>query len=414
MQNAKPSVFKHLVAAVAAACAAMGAAMGAAPAHAQDQAQDQARAADPDWTLSAEYTADVSGVVSGGAKRAGRYLDNLSVELDGDLEQAWGWRGARLHMSGLYNGGGEPNALAGTLQGVDNIEVGAQGARLFEAWIEQDLGGSATLLAGLYDLNSEFYATEASGLLLSPPFGIGSELASTGPNGPAIFPSSSLAARLRIGDAGGTYVQAAVVNADARTLGDHGGVDTDLDHGLLAIAEFGSRAALGAVPVRYAVGAWRYTQRQDDIRDLTPDGGPAHSIAQGAYALAEGQVWGSERPDGPQVDAFARLGVSDGDTTDFKGGWQAGLLVRQVFSSRPDSQLSFGVHQGWLSDKARANLSDVPADPARYEEGLELTYADRIGRFTIQPDLQLIRRPGGLKDADDVVVVSLRVITPLF
>ncbi|NBB64702.1 porin [Pseudomonas sp. ODNR1LW] len=403
MQNAQPHPLNAFFLAVCAAAFALpAAARGAAP------------EAEPTWTLSAEYTADVAGVVSGGADRAGRYLDNLSVELDGDLERAWGWRGARLHISGLYNGGGEPNAVAGTLQGVDNIEVGAQGARLFEAWIEQDLGGSATLLAGLYDLNSEFYATEASGLLISPPFGIGSELASTGPNGPAIFPSSSLAARLRIGDTDGTYVQAAVVNADARTIGDHGGVDTDLDHGLLAIAEFGSRAALGAVPVRYALGAWRYTQRQDDIRDLTPDGEPAGSIAQGAYALAEGQVWGSVRPDGPQVDAFARLGVSDGDTTDFKGGWQAGLLVRQVFASRPDSQLSFGVHQGWLSDKARANLSDVPADPARYEEGLELTYADRIGRFTIQPDLQLIRNPGGLKDADDVVVVSLRVITPLF
>ena len=174
-----------------------------------------ARAADPAWTLAAEYTADVTGVVSGGVQSGSRYLDNLSVELDGDLDQALGWRGARLHMSGLYNGGGEPNALAGTLQGVDNIEVGAQGARLFEAWIEQDLGGAATLLAGLYDLNSEFYATEASGLLLAPPFGIGSELASTGPNGPAIFPSSSLAARLRIGDMETFYAQAAVVNADA-------------------------------------------------------------------------------------------------------------------------------------------------------------------------------------------------------
>jgi porin len=410
MQNAKPPAFKPLVAAVAAACTAMGAVMGAAPA----QAQDQASAADPDWTLSAEYTADVSGVVSGGAKRAGRYLDNLSVELDGDLEQAWGWRGARLHMSGLYNGGGEPNALAGTLQGVDNIEVGAQGARLFEAWIEQDLGASATLLAGLYDLNSEFYATDASGLLISPPFGIGSELASTGPNGPAIFPSSSLAARLRVGDTDRTYVQVAVVNADARTIGDHGGVDTDLDHGVLAIAEVGGHAPVGDAPIRYAFGVWRYNQRQDDIRDLTPAGEPAHSRAQGAYALAEGQIWGAAAPDGPQIDAFARLGVSDGDTTDFKGGWQAGLLVRQVFAARPDSQLSFGVHQGWLSAKARANLADTGAAPDRYEEGLELTYADRIGRFTIQPDIQLIRYPGGLKDAADVVVVSLRVITPLF
>ncbi|WP_159845991.1 carbohydrate porin [Brevundimonas sp. G8] len=392
MQNATPSIMKPLFAAVA-----VGAVCLAGPA--------AARVADPTWSVSAEYTADVSGVVS----RAGRYLDNLSVELDGDLEQAVGWRGARLHLSGLYNGGGEPNALAGTLQGVDNIEVGQQGARLFEAWIEQDLGGSASLLAGLYDLNSEFYATEASGLLIAPPFGIGSELASTGPNGPAIFPSSSLAARLRVGDSDALYGQVAVVNADARTLGDHGGVDTTLDQGVLGIAE----AGMGG-PVRYALGVWRYDQRQDDIRDLTPDGDPAHSLAQGAYALAEGRIYGAAAPDGPQIDAFARLGLSDGDTTDFQGGWQAGLLMRQIFASRPEGQLSFGLHQGWLSNKARANLTDTGVNPDRHEEGMELTYADTIGRFGVQPDIQLIRNPGGLRDADNVVVVSLRVTVPLF
>lgn len=396
MQNAKPGSLKLLLATLL-----LGAAAVAEP--------SAARAADPAWTLAAEYTADVTGVVSGGVQSGSRYLDNLSVELDGDLDQAIGWRGARLHMSGLYNGGGEPNALAGTLQGVDNIEVGAQGARLFEAWIEQDLGGAATLLAGLYDLNSEFYATEASGLLLAPPFGIGSELASTGPNGPAIFPSSSLAARLRIGDMETFYAQAAVVNADARTIGDHGGIDTSLDHGVLGIVELG-----GGGPLHYAIGVWRYDQHQDDIRDLTPDGEPAKSLARGAYALAEGQVHGAANPDGPQIDVFGRLGVSDGDTTDFEGGWQAGLLVRQVWAGRPDSQLSFGVHQGWLSDKARANLTDAGDAPAHYEEGLELTYADRIGRFTIQPDIQLIRYAGGLKGAEDVVVVGLRVIAPLF
>ena len=396
MQNAKPKATTYLSAALA-----LGFALLAAPA--------DARVADPAWTVSAEYTADVSGVVSGGVSRAGRYLDNLLVALDGDLEQAVGWRGARLHVSGLYNGGGEPNALAGTLQGVDNIEVGAQGARLFEAWIEQDLGGSASLLAGLYDLNSEFYATEASGLLIAPPFGIGSELASTGPNGPAIFPSSSLAARLRLGDSDALYGQVAVVNADARTLGDHGGVDTTLDEGVLGIAE----AGVGG-PVRYALGVWRYDQRQEDIRDLTPDGDPAHSRAQGAYALAEGRLYGAAAPDGPQIDAFARLGLSDGDTTDFKGGWQAGVLMRQIFASRPEGQLSFGLHQGWLSDKARANFADAGLNPGRHEEGLELTYADTIGRFGIQPDIQLIRNPGGLRDADDVVVVSLRVTVPLF
>lgn len=364
-----------------------------------------AQEAPPVWRHEIAYTADVTGVVAGGAAQAGRYLDNLEINVDGDLERVMGWRGARLHLSVLSNQGGEPNAVAGTLQGIDNIEVGAQGVRLFELWVEQDFRGGS-VLAGLYDVNSEFYATDASGLLIAPPFGIGSELAATGPNGPSIFPSTALSVRLRLGDPDAFYAQAALVNADARTLGDEDGVNTTLNHGVLGLVEAGRGG-----PVRFAVGGWRYDRRQDDIRDLDPSGDPARSTAQGAYVLGEAEFWRGEQ--GLVARGFARVGVSDGDTTDFRGGWQAGLRLDHVIASRPDSAFSVGVHRGVVSDKARANLGDVGVDPAHAEEGLELTYADTVGRITVQPDLQLIRRPGADRDAETVVVAGLRLVVPL-
>jgi porin len=60
-----------------------------------------------------------------------------------------------------------------------------------------------------------------------------------------------------------------------------------------------------------------------------------------------------------KTTAFARLGVSDGDTTAFKGGWQAGVLVEHVFASRPDSAFSIGVNQAFLSRKYRDNALDA-------------------------------------------------------
>ena len=346
-------------------------------------------------------------MVDGVEPRAGRFLDNLDVSLDGDLEHQFGWQGARVHFSLLANGGGEPNAVAETLQGYDNIEVGAQGVRLYEAWIEQDLAdGRASVLAGLYDVNSEFYTTEASDLLVAPPFGIGSELAATGPNGPAIFPSTSLAARIRIGSPDGFHVQAAAVNAQAGTIGDDGGVDTTLDEGILYLAEAGWTG-----PVRIAVGGWRYGEAQEDIRDLLPSGDPRLSDAQGAYVVAEGTLFEAE--DAPTVRAFVRLGVSDGDTTDFKGGWQTGLRIDSVFHARPDSAVSIGLHQGLLSDKAQANALDAGIRFADAEGGIELTYADTFGPVTIQPDLQWIYNPGGDKDRDAILIAGLRVILTL-
>lgn len=359
------------------------------------------------WTFTAAYTADVVGVDAGDRSTDWRALDNLDLVLDADLEQLTGWRGARIHSALLVNNGGEPNALAGTLQGIDNIEVGDDAVRLFELWIEQDLAdGNASLRAGLYDLNSEFYATDSAGLLLSPPFGIGSELASTGPGGPSIFPSTALSARLRIGREDGGYGQVAALNARAGTLGDPDGIDTDFDDGVLLIGEAGWNG-----PTRLAAGTWRYDKARDDIRALAPDGSPARSTSQGVYALAETDLF--QTASGGSARGFFRIGLSDGDTTDFSGGWQVGFLLNQVWASRPDSQFSIGLHEGLLSGKAQANLRDGGDRPASAEQGFEITYSDRIGPLTVQPDLQLIRNAGGLRSADTVVVVGLRVSVAL-
>ncbi len=375
-----------------------------AAARAQDVAQAGA------WTHEVTYTADIAGPVKGGTSRAGRALDNLDVIVDGDLEKLVGWRGATLHGYLLNNSGGAPNDLAGTLQGVDNIEVGRPRARLYELWVQSRFGGDrGSVLAGLYDLNSEFYATEASGLLLAPPFGIGSEFASTGPNGPSIFPSTALAVRARLEGGRGAYLQGAVLNAHAGTVGDPDGPSTRFDNGALIIAEAGFGDSW-----RLAAGGWFYTDRQPDLRDLDANGDPALSKARGAYVLAEYPfVDGGES--GRSVRGFARLGVSDGDTTPFRSGWQAGVLVEKVFASRPDSAFSIGVEQGMLSSKQRANGLDAGLSPADAESSLEITYSDKVApRVGLQPDLQLIRDAGGDRDASTVVVLALRLTVELF
>lgn len=357
-------------------------------------------------TYEIAYTADVTGPVSGAKSAAGRFLDNLDVIADLDLERA-GWRGARLHAYVLNNSGGQPNDLVGSLEGVDNIEVNRPRTRLYELWLEQSFGGLASLKAGLYDLNSEFYVTNAAEYFISPPFGIGSEFASTGPNGPSIFPSTTLAARLRFGAEEGPYAQAALLNADVSTLGDPKGVRLGLDQGALAVAEAGFNGA-----TRIAAGTWRYTERQEDIRELTAAGDPMRRRAAGAYVVAEHAFTG--RDASPAVRAFVRAGISDGNTSPFRGGWQAGVLVERVFASREDSVFSIGVAQGLLSRKYRANGADAGQDLGRAESRVEITYSDRLTRrLSVQPDLQYIWRPNGDREAKNAVVAALRLTVDL-
>ena len=361
-----------------------------------------ARAEDaPAFKLSGNYTADLAGTVSGGLAKRGRVLDDLQVFGDLDLSKAIGWKGATAHVELLNNSGAMPNDDAGTLQGVDNIEVTRQRARLFEAWVEQGFGDKGSVRAGLYDLNSEFYSNDSAGMLLAPAFGIGSELAATGANGPSIFPSTALAVRVRWTPNEHVYAQAAALNANAGVLGDPGGIKTSFDNGLLLIAEAGWTGR-----GKIAVGTWRYTDKQDDIRFLAPSGDPAPATAQGAYVLLERRLTGEA--DVRKTTAFARLGVSDGDTTSFKGGWQAGLLVEHLFESRPDSAVSIGVNQAFLSGKYRDNAIDAGLRLQRSESAVEVTYADKIGPVTIQPDIQYVKDPGADSGVGHALVAILR------
>jgi len=371
-------------------------ALVAGPAHAADDDT-------PALTLSALYTADVSGVTSGVHPRAGRYLDNLDLTADLDLEKAVGWKGALFHVYALNNSGGAPNDVAGTLQGVDNIEVTTPRLRLFEVWLEQSFG-PASVRAGLYNLNSEFYASDSAALLLNPSFGIGSELAATGPNGPSIFPSTALGVRGHVDLGHGAYAQAAVLNAKSGVPGDPGGVEWGLGDGVLTIGEAGVEG-----PTRFSVGAWSYSHRQDDIRRIDPTtGAPERRRAHGVYALGEQHLFGDDGE--RQGSFFLRVGVSDAATTPFRGGWQSGVLIQQVFKSRPDSQFSFGVQQGVLNSRFRDNLRDAGGKPARAESGVEITYSDKVARrITLQPDLQWIHHAGGDRLAKDRIVAALRL-----
>jgi porin len=346
------------------------------------------------------YTLDLVAVAAG--ERTGfRRLDQAELAADVSLERLTGWRGARIFAHVMAGSGGEPNLLAGTVQGIDNIESTTHRIKLYQVYLEQSLpsiGGS--LRAGLADLNEEFYASASSGLLLGPQFGIGSELAASGPAGPSIFPSTAAMARLRIERANRVYAQAAVYNAAAGSIGDRGGLRKLFGQGALLIAEAGKVG-----PTRMSLGGWVYTKRQVGHGEADAAGRPLRSRARGAYAIVEQAI--------PRLGetgaAFLRAGVSEGRTTPFRGGWQAGVMLAPLGVKRPGTQVSLGFHQAFLSRRWRLDPAQAGQRPGRRETGVELTIADAVTPFlTVQPDVQYIWRhsAGRLRDA---LVFTLRL-----
>lgn len=359
-------------------------------------AEQPAGAASP-LDLSALATVDLSATVNG-ADPGSNVTGITRIIADLDLEALSGWHGASLHGQALASFGSRPNDRAATMQGVNNIEVAENRAKLFELYLDQQLGGQgSSIRLGFSDLNAEFYTTDSSALLLAPAFGIGSELSATGPNGPSLFPSTALTARLHLQTSGDAYLNLAAVNAEAGVLGDRAGIRPLFAEGALLIGEAGFSGK-----TKLAAGGWAYTRKQDDLRETDGLGDPIRRTAYGAYLLFD-------QPLGEALSLFARAGVSDGRSTPYTGGWQAGLLWSAPLPSRPEGVFSIGMNQAYLSDRYRANQADAGLPMGSTETGVELTYADEVlPGLQLQPDLQWIRKADRI-GARNAFVATLRL-----
>ena len=92
----------------------------------------------PALAWQVDYTVDTLHIAQGeetGTRVVG--LGSLSAELS--LDRLAGWGGAKIRVHAIVSHGAHPNDLAGTMQGIDNIEVADNRARLFEAYFEQEL-----------------------------------------------------------------------------------------------------------------------------------------------------------------------------------------------------------------------------------------------------------------------------------
>ena len=383
----------------------------AASAHAQDERPDfqserltgnwggmRDRLYDQGYNFDFYYKVDAWRNLSGGVQTGNRALDNLDMKMTVDGARAFGSDGTTLQVYLLNNNGGRVNDLAGTSGGIDNIEVGTRSFKLYEAWIEQKFAsGKISLLAGLHDLNSEFYVTDTSGLFLNPTYGIGTEMAATGDNGPSIFSNTSAAVRLAVHPTGAMYAQAAIFDgvpgSSKHPRGTH--VDFNDKDGALLVGEGGiADDSIG----HFAIGSWKYTARRPD--QLTP-GLREHS--QGIYFMADKSVYKNGDRD---ISAFARLGYTAGDVESFKSSWALGAVASGFIPGREDGQLGLAVSQAINSNKFKA--ANAPVQNS--ETQLELTYSDKITPWlNLQPDLQYTVNPGTDPALDNAWTVGFRL-----
>lgn len=346
------------------------------------------------------YRADNISNLAGGLQRRGAYLHNIDFMIAADVEKLFGWSGATILIHAMSNNGKGFSQFVGDAQVASNIDAPRM-TKLYQAFVQQNfMRGRVSLLAGLYDLNSEFYVVKPSLLFLNRSFGVGKELAQTGHSGPSIFPNPSAALRVRLQPDEMMSFQFAAFDAVPGNPSDPTvpSFFMSLEEGALVIGEVSYRwngiAEESIGEGKFTIGAWLYTSAFPEAHANAISRKSLRSTANnGLYLLAEQVVFAEEEEQG--LALFTRLGFANGRINQYNYNLSAGAVYTGVFPERDADRLGIAfTHANNSTDYKQATLLRG-ASVATGELAIEVTYRAQLTPWlAVQPDYQYIIHPG--------------------
>lgn len=361
-------------------------------------------------TLEFTHKSDVLSNVSGGLRRGTAWLGHTEARATFELQKLMGWYKTTGYVQYHSQLGSKFNSqYVGSLMGVDNIEAGINTAQFAQAWLEKSFADdSLAVLAGLYQIDSEFYVTETSGLFIQPPYGMAVDLAQAGVNGPPVYPMGALGLRVKYTSPDkNVYVQAAVTDGvpgsqDSNARGTQ--IRLDQGDGSLAIVELGytPQPAEGAGESfnKTAIGFWRYSTQfnSQDVADTQ-----LYSN-RGVYFLAERSLMAEQGNADQGLAGFVRFGTATKELN--QADWTASLGLRYhgLLAQRDDDIAGVSVTHSHASSVYRAVNASTNS-----ETGVEATYRAQLNPwFALQPTVQYIVHPGMDSTIKNVWVVGAR------
>lgn len=383
-------------------------------------------AAEPEgFAASLDLVAEVNrGVAGGKAVRDTAYHElslfqaELSAPVTDVTEVRW-----KAHASLLsIHGRGPSEKFLGDFLAASNSEAFAS-LRLYAWWGEMERG-DFSLRAGALLADEEFAGTGPGGFLINSSFGWPAYLsANTVNTGPAFY-VPALGVRARYAFAPHVSAQLGVYDGD--TFDSPDGDPRATRHGLRF--QLNSRQGafvLGEIaltppqrPWSAKLGGWMHTakfpdllrDRQGEVWAATGEDPLEHGSNFGGYAIIEHAAPLAQH-ESAERRAHVRIGAAPenrnllGLVADVGVSW-SGLLL-----SRPRDVIALGFTHARFSSRHAASarvLDPLAAVPER-EQVAEVTYHFAVREnMVIQPDLQFIRRPGGLASRRDAVLLSLR------
>lgn len=393
------------------------------------RAQSADPAASAGVTPTVIYDGDGFADAVGGLRRGTTYVGNLHLQATLDGEALFHVPGVTVFLNALGVHGGSPGDFSGDAQGVSNMAAPSE-MKLYEAWLQWNLfSARLSILAGRYDLNTEFYRLQAGGLFLNGSFGIGPELGQSGVAGPSIFPSTSLGARVAYKPAPNVVLRAAVLDGVPvdRPDGTIGAFEPGDGALVVAEAAFLTRPAPTGMPRsprfrigrasglppyddKLAIGGWVYSTALPDLSEVDAAGQPVRRRGTGgAYLIGEHQLL--QRAEGAvrRLAVFLQAGYADARVVRFGTYVGAGLVSTGLVPARPSDELGLAVAAARNGSHYLAARAALARPTTSAEVAIELTYLAQVtGWLAVQPDVQYIVHPDTDPTRPDALALQLR------
>lgn len=371
------------------------------------------------------YDGTVATLLAGGAGTGSAYIGNAHLRLSvrGDRMGLAGWIGF-VDLMNIH--GRRPSVLVGDAQSVSNID-GPTGSQVEELWVQYNaLDRRVSALLGIYDLNSEFYRTNAGGLFQNSALGIGPEFGQSGIEGPSIFPRTSAGLRLAVKPAANMVLRATVLDGVPVTRPDGSRGLFRLGDGWLIVAQaawlsrasverelkprrdlIGRQSSLAPYESKIAIGTWRYTSSLDDLSASISTGERVRRCGSaGVYAVGEMPLL-EDRASIRKLAAFGQLGFADPRTNRFNSYVGAGLVGSGWVPQCAADQ--FGVSFARSNNSSHYLRSTNGAAALGAQTTFEATYLGKVSdHLTVQPDLQYVVHPNTAPALRNAWVFQLR------
>ena len=373
-------------------------------------------------------TAETLSNLTGGVRQLTIYQGLLDVSLTLDLEKLAKWPGASFYIDGYQiSGRGLSKNAIGNLLTVSSIEA-LPSTRLHDLWLQQEfLDRQASLRVGQIALDDEFYISQYSAGFVNSTFGCPDIWSTDLPSGGPCYPFATPGARFRVAPISGLTISAAAFNGNPAPPGpgdpqvrNSGGVNFLIgEGGFLPIAELAY--AFDEEPISSTrlsdvkLGAWYHTADFPDLRrdtlgrslaDPSSNGiAAAHGSNFGAYFVLDKMLWRRADTASQGLAAFLRIGYAPPDRNLISLEIDAGLTFKGLLPGRELDILGVGTSFGRIGyarhlDQDEVQFTGIQRPVRDYEAVVEITYEARIAPwFLLQPDLQLVFRPGGYTSA---------------